>query len=325
MRWQVRVLAAVATILFPLIASGQIEGETIPPSLERMYLRGLDFLVSTQKEDGAWEDSYGRNAGVVGMAVLAMLAHGDDPEFGPYNQSIRRGLNFILEQQNDENGYIGQSMYNHGFSTLALAEAYGTVDDKRLGPALKKAVDLILTSQKGNPQGAWRYNPTSTDADTTVTGAQLVALIAARNAGLKVPDVALEKGIRFLEQCQDATGGIGYSGPGGPNAARTAIGVVVMALAKQQDTKEWRAAASYMASAGGQQDYFQYYLYYAAQAYFRMSSRLWEEWNSRNVAQLRETQGDDGRWNGQFGETFGTAASLLSIALNYRFLPIYER
>jgi len=33
----------------------------------------------------------------------------------------------------------------------------------------------------------------------------------------------------------------------------------------------------------------------------------------------------NGSWDGQFGATFSTAASLLSLALNYRYLPIYER
>ena len=56
-------------------------------------------------------------------------------------------------------GYIGTSMYNHGFSTLALAEAYGAVDDPRLGPALQKAVRLIVLAQEENSLHAWRYSP----------------------------------------------------------------------------------------------------------------------------------------------------------------------
>ena len=67
-------------------------------------------------------------------------------------------------------------MYNHGFATLALAESYGAVNDDRLGPALQKAVRLILTSQEANPTKAWRYSPDARDADTTVSGAQMVAL-----------------------------------------------------------------------------------------------------------------------------------------------------
>ena len=103
-------------------------------------------------------------------------------------------------------------MYNHGFSTLALAEAYGYVHDDRIGPALQKAVDLILSSQSRNPNNAWRYSPESPDADTTVSGAQMVALFAARNAGIGVPEDAIRKALRFFAECQTPDGGIGYTG-----------------------------------------------------------------------------------------------------------------
>ena len=58
------------------------------------------------------------------------------------------------------------------FATLALAELYGAVDDPRVGPALQRAVTLILEAQKRNQKGAWRYRPESNDADTTVSGGQ---------------------------------------------------------------------------------------------------------------------------------------------------------
>ncbi|MGB9604154.1 MAG: squalene--hopene cyclase, partial [Limisphaerales bacterium] len=170
------------------------EPDSIPPEVERMYRRGLDFLTRTQTPKGYWQDTYGQQPAVVGLAILAMLAHGDDPNTGPYAIPIKRGLDFILENQNKVTGYIGNSMYNHGFATLALAEAYGAVNDERLGPALKKAVDLILVSQTKNPFGAWRYSPESTDADTTVSGAQMVALFAAKNAGIDIPEEAIKKG-----------------------------------------------------------------------------------------------------------------------------------
>ena len=89
---------------------------------------------------------------------------------------------------------MGPQMYDHGFATLALAECYGMVDDKRIAPALKKCVDLILEAQKKNPRHGWRYTPDTQSADTTVSGCQLVALLAARNAGIPVPDASHRKG-----------------------------------------------------------------------------------------------------------------------------------
>ena len=304
-----------------------VEKSDISPTLvDGMYVKGLQFLARTQTKEGTWPDSaYGGQPAVVGLSVVAMLAHGDDPNFGPYRLHIRRGLESIIKSQNAETGYIGNSMYNHGFATLALAEAYGAVDEPRLAAALQKAVNLILTSQAKNSHGAWRYSPDGSDADTTVSGAQMVALFAARNAGIAVPEEAIQKGLKYLANCQSADGGIGYTSAGGPNGARTAIGCVAWALAKEKKGKEFKSAFAFLQNAPAESHYQHYYLYYAAQAFFHASPEAWNNWNRRNIKTLSTAQNADGSWDGQFGATFSTTASLLSLALNYRFLPIYER
>ena len=53
------------------------------------------------------------------------------------------------------------------------------LDNPKVAPALKKAVDLIISSQKRSRFKAWRYTPDANDADTTVSGCQIVALYAA--------------------------------------------------------------------------------------------------------------------------------------------------
>lgn len=302
----------------------------IPKDLERIYNKGLTFLKSTQTEGGSWNDNYGRQPGVVGLCLIAMLAHGDDPNFGKYASSIKKSLNLILESRNKTNGYIGSSMYNHGFATLALAEAYGAVHDKRIGPALKQAVNLILTSQSQNQMGAWRYSPTSRDADTTISGALLVALFAAANAGIKVPEESITKALKFYKRCQNNDGGFGYSSAGSSNMPRTAIGTLVFKLAGKQNSNNYKKALNYIStnkkSGTRYQGYLYYYLYYGSQAFFHTPGKTkWEQWNKINIRNLKSLQSENGSWVGQQGTTFATAAALLSLALNYRFLPIYER
>jgi len=321
--------AVVAACLSPLSASAQKlfveDSDRSAKLVDAMYVKGLRYLVKTQGVDGAWEGGrYGAEPAVVGLATLAMLAHGDDPNFGPYAAPIRKGLDFILKEQS-EDGMIGRTMYNHGFATLALAEAYGMVKNPRLGPALQKAVKLILTSQAQNPKGAWRYNPTSTDADTTVSGCQMVALLAARNAGVAVPEEAIKKGLKFFADCQGPQGGYGYTSSAGPNAARTAIACLTLTLAKEKGSKEHEAAFAYLQQQPPQSHYYFYYLYYASQAHFHYSPDKWRVWNQRNIAELKQRQRPEGNWEGQFGPAYSTAMALLSMALNYRFLPIYER
>ncbi len=299
--------------------------EIVPEQVDRMYLKGLDFLVHSQTPAGTWSDANNGPAAISALALVSMLAHGDDPNFGPYSQALHRGLDYILKQQDQKTGYIGQSMYNHGFATLALAESYGAVNDSRLGPALQKAVRLIITSQESNPTRAWRYSPQANDADTTVSGAQMVALLAARNAGVPVPEKNIQDGLKFYFSMQTPEGGIGYTAPNAPNSTRTAIGCVVMALAKDKDLAAFKSAFQYLKGAQNDNQYAGYTRYYASQAFFQASPEAWNTWNHDNINTLRASQNPDGSWHGNYGTTFETAASLLSLALNYRYLPIYER
>ena len=313
--------AAASAQRFYSGSAGLVAGE-----VDKMYVRGLQYLARAQTAEGNWPDeSPTTEAAITSLALLSLLAHGDDPNFGPYSVTIHRGLDFILKRADSATGYIGPSMYNHGFSTLALAEAYGAVDDSRLGPALQKAVRLIVSAQEQNSLKAWRYSPDAKDADTTVSGAQMVALLAARNAGIAVPENVIQNGLKFFRSCQTAEGGIGYISPTAPNATRTAIGCVVLALAKEKDSPAFKAAFAFLRTTRPDAQYPHYYLYYVSQAYFQGSPELWQSWNLQNIAVLRQSQNPEGNWDGQLGPTFATAGSLLSLALNYRYLPIYER
>lgn len=303
------------------------EGNPVSPEIDSAYMKGLAYLVKTQTEEGTWSEEYGTEPGVVGLAVMAILAHGDDPNFGKYAVPINRSINFILSQMNSQNGYIGRSMYNHGFATLALAEAYGAVNNPRIGPALKKAIELIISAQTQNPHGAWRYVPYCQDADTTVTGAQMMALLAARNAGIGIPQTVIETGLKFLRYCQSSDGGIGYVGPGDSNLTRSAIGAVIFSIAKQKNTREYKAVVRYLEQArlNHQDHHFFYCLYYSALAYFHIGGEIWEKWSKPTFKYLLAAQNQDGSWNGTQGKTFSTTMALLALAVNYRFLPIYER
>ena len=51
--------------------------DALTKEIERMYVRGLQFLAQGQLTSGGFKDSpYGTSPGVVGFAVIALLAHG---------------------------------------------------------------------------------------------------------------------------------------------------------------------------------------------------------------------------------------------------------
>ncbi len=134
------ILILTCAIGFVLCSSGTLfaqlpdaaAGDLVPRDVREMYDRGLQYLMSTQDESGAWSKGSEMGGGSTGLALMAFLASGEDPNFGLYSSVIRRALRNIISSQNAETGYIGNSMYHHGFAMLALAEAYGAVDDRDL-------------------------------------------------------------------------------------------------------------------------------------------------------------------------------------------------
>jgi hypothetical protein len=317
-------------------------GEVVPRDVREMYDRGLQYLATTQGEKGDWGNRGGQDGpGTTGMALMVFLACGEDPNFGPYSNHVRRSLRNIIEAQDSTTGIMGMSMYHHGFATLALAEAYGTVDERNLWPdgkgprsigqALELAVRGAVTSQKKNPAGAWRYSPDARDADTSVSGAVLVGLLAARNAGIEVPDEAINKAISFYAQMTSASGEVAYAGGMGgfgESLARSSIATLVFSVARRKDLKQFKASLDYLKQRIDQvpqQMWQEYASYYQAQALFQGDMAAWEKWNKLLVRQLKQAQAPDGSFRGQLGGAVSTSLSLLALAVNFRFLPIYER
>jgi hypothetical protein len=348
---------ALVAVAATALAQGPVVryGDPVPRDVREMYDAGLRYLIKTQDESGAWKDGQA-GPGVTGMAVMALLASGEDPNHGPYRVPIRKALRSMIVSQNAETGFLGSgqghdSMYQHGFGMLALSEAYGTVDDRTLwteasaggqkgrpiGQALELSVRCAVTSAQNNPHGAWRYSPDAKDADTSVSGAVLMGLLGARNAGIEVPDETIDKAIKYYASMTGPNGQLGYSGgPGGGSDAVTSIGVLVYAIARHKALPQYAKAANYLKGRSlgndpGGEGYPTYTRYYRAQALFQADVAAWEKWNAGLVKEMKAMQAKDGSFagfagrGGGFGGTVDTSLALLSLAVNYKFLPVYER
>lgn len=314
-------------------------GEAVPRDVRELYDKGLQYLAKTQSANGDWQGGH-QGPGVTGMALMVFLASGEDPNFGLYSNNVRKAIRSIVAGQDGGTGYFGNSMYHHGFAMLALAEAYGAVDDRQvwpegkkprsIGAALELAVRAAVTSQKKNSLGAWRYYPGSTDADTSVSGAVLVGLLAARNAGIEVPDESIDRAISFYVNMTSTSGQVGYAGGlggFGESLPRTSIASLVFALARRKDLPQFKYTLGHLVDQlenTGQSGYLEYQRYYQAQALFQGDVEAWKKWNQLLIRQLKSTQSADGSFPGQFVPA-STPLTLLALALNYRFLPIYER
>ncbi len=333
-------LCAVAPSTYAQAPSLPFGGE-IPVEVDTIYDRGIGYLTKIQNDDGSWHGASGN--GITGLCLMAFLASGEDPNFGPHHPQIAAALRSLIQSQEKDSGYIPDSMYHHGFAMLALAEAYGAVDEdliwngsepegtrRSIAIALEKAISLAVTAQKANRWGGWRYSPTSTDADTSVTGCVLMGLLACRNAGLSVPDETLNSAIVYMQRNTASSGFVAYAGGiggAGESSARSAVATLVYAVSHHRDTDEYRAALQHIVQRIDHVEtaHPQYYIYYMAQALFQADPVRWSQWNRTQAATLASEQAPDGSFPGSYGEAYCTAMSLLSLALNYRYLPIYER
>ena len=349
------IVAGAARAEGPLVKYG----DPVPRDVREIYDAGIRYLLKTQDADGSWKDPQAW-PGVTGMAMMVLLASGEDPNYGPYRKPIRTALRSMISVQDAGTGYLcagngHDSMYQHGFAMLALAEAYGVVDYRSLwteagakvggkgsgrsiGKALELAVRQAVTSAKQNPVGGWRYGPDAKDADTSVSGAVLMGLLAARNAGIEVPDETIDRAIKYYVTMTGGNGQVGYAGSaGGGSDAVTGIGVLVYSIARRQELPQFNAAAKYLVGrsragegpmgGGGYPGYTDYYL---AQALFQCDVQAWETWNAGLVKTLKAMQAKDGSLSGGrgcmgTGQTVTTSLYLLSLAVNFKFLPVYER
>src|SRR5580658_712875 len=63
----------------------------VAAEVDKMYVHGLQWLARTQAPEGNWPDEpVNTEPALTSLAVISLLAHGDDPNFGPYNTTIHR-------------------------------------------------------------------------------------------------------------------------------------------------------------------------------------------------------------------------------------------
>ncbi|MHC4503197.1 MAG: prenyltransferase/squalene oxidase repeat-containing protein [Planctomycetota bacterium] len=315
----------------------------ISPRSRTAIERGLAHLAATQLEDGSWPGGQGRSTGIVASCSLAFMACGHSPGRGKYGKAVARSIRWLVTHAQLDGllygpGMAGGPMYHHGLATLALAEAWGMTQDRKIREALKRAVALIVRCQ--NHKGGWRYHPRVADDDMSVTVMQLMALRAAKDAGIFVPKDVIDSGIGYVKSCHNSKesgkdGGFGYRPGGGSGFARAGAGVLSLQVAGDYRAKEVKQGVGYLMThkpVGGKKvgSWYFYGHYYAAQGIYQSQSigewgsRAWRSWYPAITKELVGTQQKDGSWRGSYGQ-YSTAMALLVLAIPYRYLPIYER
>jgi len=300
----------------------------------------LKYLASKQSPNGAWDE--GRkdwSTAITGYALMAFMANGNLPGEGEHGKVVSAGMQHLLDSLQGDGTFAprtGQYMYGHGVATIALAELYGQTKSPTMRPKLERAVKVILGSQ--NKEGGWRYHPAPRDADISVTVLQVVALRAAKNAGLEVPQETIERAIKYVHSCyEERTGGFCYQPGKGAGFARTAAAIYSLQVCGQYDDKKVKTGSQYLIKAnkgeGRGSEWFTYGHFYAGPAQFMIGGETWRKWYediTKLLVPRVKRNGDVAYWDQDLdrravGPVYCTAVYATILALPYQYLPLYQR
>ena len=292
--------------------------------------RALKFLANKQDSDGSWG-----NTAITGFVLLAFMANGHVPNQGDYGKVVQKGVAHLLATAR-EDGYLvgprGGNMYCHGMAALALTQVYGMTGDEEVKKVTKKAIDLIVKTQ--NNEGGWRYDPSPTGADISVTIMQVMALRGAKDSGLQVPDKVMKDSLNYINRCRDPrSGGYRYQPySSGPGFARTAAGVCVLQLCGEYEADDIKKAVEYMERARDDRGHYWYGHYYAAHALNQVGGEVWENYykKMRDMLLAPGYQRASGEWydsrrEAAYGPSYQTAIAVLILSVPTHYLPIYQK
>ncbi len=283
---------------------------------------GLAWLARHQDEDGRWDcdgfmkhdgaapvcDGGGsphHDPGVTGLALLSFLGAGQTHRRGGHRETVAHGLAYLRRIQ-DAEGCFGprtdaRFVYDHALAALAMVEAFAWGKSPVHGRSAQRAVDFIEACR--NPSAAWRYGVRPGESDTSVSGWMAMALLSAKDAGLRVDEASLAGVRSWLDRVTDpGTGRVGYTsrddGPDRPPEARerwpagrseslTALGVLLRIRLGEdprrsgivmKGTGRLRGCLPRWEEATGAVDMC--YWLFGTGAAFHFGGDVWKEWNA---------------------------------------------
>jgi len=323
---------------------------------EAAVARALRWLERHQNTDGSWSlnafnkaplaDGKGSGLGRVesnmagtAMALLPFLGAGQTHLHGEYQELVRKGLNWIAENQGEDGDTRGSGdgrMYAHGQAAIVLNEAYAMTRDEQLRPFAQMSLNYIAKGQHG--RGGWRYSPGEA-ADTSVVGWQIMALRSGREANLDVAPQTFDLAAVYLDRAKtDSLGGkYGYQPGRPPTPAMTAEALLCrLYLGWPPDHPGIRAGVDYLIKEHlpSKDDPNVYYWYYATQVMHHVGGEPWDTWNARMrevlVAMQEKVGVDAGSWeprgphSGEGGRIYMTALAACILEVYYRHMPLYQ-
>lgn len=319
-----------------------MEMPEIDPQTAEVIEGALAWLASQQEPNGSWgKGSPGReqyHGAMTSYVLVAFMTTGNLPGEGPHGRTVQKGVDYLLSivlpdgqlRTNNQRHY----MYSHGIATLVLAEIYGQTQNEEIRPALERMVGVILRSQ--DHSGGWRYRPRPSGADISVTVVQAVAIRAARNVGIDVPQEVFEQATEYIRACKvPNSAGFAYqAGRDRPGFARTAAAIYSLQVLGHYEDTLIPPGSEYLFN-NDPNSWAAYGYYYAAPAQYMIGGDTWVRWYEKMRAKFLNTVTRSGQYcywgnmggggRADSGPVYMTAVYTTVLAMPLNYLPLYQR
>ena len=307
----------------PLSGAQEAEAKDVAAKAQATASKGLAYLKAHQQPDGSLgTKGYGQSVAAASLAGRAFLMSGEKGPSDEYREAYEKSLSYVLAHVNAEGivkepeGSIAATMYNEAYVAAFLAQAYRHQKQDKTLEKLKLTTKVILDAQ--NDEGAWRYQFKKADGDSSVTASAVMALLAAKEAGVEVPQESLDKALAYLQKLQTEDGGFRYTAAA-PNSAFPRSAAVAAALAAAGGTKtaSVERARKYLdqfqpSKRPGSSLFVLHGYYYSVQVMCGDDSpqETRDKWYADLVGELSRGQKKEGNWEDpMFGPEFSTATA----------------
>ena len=274
----------------------------------RQMTRGIDYLLSTQRENGAFAYRDGRILGLCHPVVSITLTEVYGSTRGEQAEQLRQAITRALS-----------------YSRTAQTHP-GNLPEER---------------------GGWRH-PHSTRPELPPTVWGLMFLRSASNAGFEVPQQWVDEGVKFVRGCYlkgpvSKTLGIFKHSPLSrvhSHFGKTGMGLLALQLHSQRDDPMSLEAATWLIDheipRQGEVAVFYRQCYVCGHAMAQMGGTYWATFYPRLVDRLLPDQAPEGYWRltapprmrtseAWSGPCYNTALAVLTLTLPDQLLPVHQR
>ncbi len=193
--WLVVLVAAVSVPL--LVPTRAVAYTPTSPEVREMLARAMSFLSTSAK--------MGQAARLGGQCLIGLAEYKYNARFGDRNVMPPMTEYALGEARAKADRLAGEDNYSVGIATIMLCEVH---PEENL-QFIRMYLSEIYRRQK--PHGGWGYEGRTT-GDLSQLQYPVLALWAARNAGLEVDNKVMADVVNYVLRVQDPSGAWGYQG-----------------------------------------------------------------------------------------------------------------